>query len=245
VEPCQRVIKSFRTYHHTGNPSCGEALDDCNERANSEYTRIKKPTPGSILRFAENLDLYRDNERELMDLCGVKSRKSGKAKNMSETVNLLVNAFKRGFGSSRVELTQSRIRSVLADGVGGPVFKQSLAGSSKLFSGSSSYSELREYATAMLRKKDGLFHDAGAQGESHEDSDGPAHLSSEESSDSDPEDNMPFRQVIKMRQNAWLKQHKPRAAESLDQYQARVGRLLQSGVKGDGSVFTVPSPCVE
>lgn len=246
MEPCQRVLKSFRTYHHAGNSSCGEALDDCNERANSEYTRIKKPTPGSILRFAENLDLYRDNERELMDLCGVKARKSSKSKDMTETIDLLVNAFKRGFGSSRLELTHSRVRSVLADGASGPIFKQTLAGSSKLFAGKSSYSELRAYVTSMLVKKDGLFHDpkaAEAEASEDDDGEGPGHKSSDESSDSEPGDSLPLHQGIKMRKTAWLKKHKPRPGESLEDYQRRVSWLLQSGIKGDGSVFKVPPPC--
>lgn len=238
---CQRVFEKFRTFHKTGKPSCGEALDDCNEQTNAEFANIKKPTPKTIGEFSNNLNVYRENDWQLDVLMGQPKRANTKAMKMRESIDLLVNAFKRSFGTCEESLCTMRTVSTMADGYGGAQFNCDLAGSSRLFQGSGSTTESKKYVAEKLKRKDGLFDptdgkkkvenadsesDAGSQGDSESDSD---------SSD----DGIPLPQALKNKRTAWVSTNKPRKGETLDNYHKRIGTILQSGVKGNGSMLAV------
>jgi len=233
------VFKQFRNFHKTGNPCCGEAIDDCNEQTNAQFAHIKKPSPSTIKEFSDNLDLYREVDRKLEDLFGAPKKRCTKVMKMTESVDLLVNVFKRSFGDSKHAVTTARTVSVMADGYGGASFKDDLAGSSALFQGTGSPSALKRYVLEKLKRKDGLFDPNDGKPPSNPTvaEDGEEGVQGGIESDSESsDDDVPLPQALKTKRSSWLKNNKPRSGESLENYQHRIGMILQGGVKGNGNM---------
>lgn len=238
IEPCQRVFERFRTYHKTGKKCRGEAWDDCNEQCNAEYGAISKPTPGSIKEFADNLNIYRHNEQQLLDMCGVKPQQESKPMKLQETMDFLVNAFKVTYGSDTTSIAAASQVSALADGHKGSKFQDKLSGSAHMFQGKGSFPELQVYVKDTLKRKDGLFSHEQATGAPAEESDDDGGESDNDSEEE--EDDVPLAQFIKIRSSKWVQKHKPRPNETIEAYHARITFILRSGMKGDSSAAATP-----
>lgn len=193
--------------------------------------------------FSENLNLYRDNEREYYKLVGINEDSGNHSKKkvmkMCETIDLLVTCFGNSFGRTKAQLVGASKVSVLAQSK----FEAKYAGSSQLFQDKGAYSELKKYVQEKMKVKGGVLSahlkeipevpDADDDAESGSDADS----NSDGSCNSDEDDSVPLGQAFKIRQQKWISQHRPHKNESLDTYQERVKKVMTAGVKGTGWIF--------
>jgi hypothetical protein len=230
-------------YHKTGRKCSGEDWDDLNEQVNDEFGRIRRPGPASILRFSQNLNLYRENHRHLLDMCDDGKEREGrslgrKTMQMGEDIDAIVIAYQVAYGSTMAQMQMPSAYSKLAQ----CGFNAENAASGRLFQKDSSFAELKKYVAAKLSAKDGLHAhpeagaapaEAGAEADLEVD----AQCGDDSSSSNSEDDDVPLSQAITNQRRRWVSQHKPAKGETLEDYHCRLVRLMNAGVMGDSSML--------
>ena len=199
---------------------------------------VKRPSPDRLARASRELNILRENHRNMIDAHDMDQRDCKKyVPDLSETIEMIVQKFRVAFGTTKEELKKKTDFSELAHAK----MDASNIGWKVQFA---ARDKLKKWVKEVMVNKElwAVPENFEAAADEAELADSDQDQGSDEDDDDDDDDDdededehVPLKEVKqnrkKQRLKFWLENMKPLPKESEDEYSARVMYLLEGGVR--------------